>query len=175
MYLLDTNVFIETQKRYYDMEIVPGYWECLLKFNEQQRLLSIDRVRDEILVAEKYGNGLIKWVKQFHQPCSFFVSTKDNDVKGKLDQLMDMLDKQNRYTDEAITSFAEKADGWLVAYAQQYGHTVVTLESYDQNIAEKKEIPNVKIPNICEKNNVRCITPFAMLKSLGVKFVASYT
>ncbi len=64
-FLLDTNVFIEAYRRYYAMDLCPGFWECLEHYCQETRLLSIDRVQDEIIE----GDTLDEWVKQAPKSC----------------------------------------------------------------------------------------------------------
>lgn len=57
-YVLDTNVFIEAHRRYYSLDLCPGFWDCLAHFCGKARLLSIDRVRSEMMG----GDELAQWV-----------------------------------------------------------------------------------------------------------------
>ena len=50
LFVLDTNVFIGAHRRYYALDLCPGFWECLTHYCYENRLRSIDRVRDEILI-----------------------------------------------------------------------------------------------------------------------------
>ena len=49
-FLLDTNVFIEAHRRYYALDLCPGFWECLSYHARQRNLSSIDKVQAEIRV-----------------------------------------------------------------------------------------------------------------------------
>jgi len=51
-YVLDANVFIEAAKRYYAFDIVPSFWNMLVVHAKHGQLLSIDRVRDELMRAD---------------------------------------------------------------------------------------------------------------------------
>ena len=59
-YLLDTNVFIAAHRSYYPLSLCPGFWDVLTHYSQQGRVLSIDRVRNEIL----NGDELASWVRQ---------------------------------------------------------------------------------------------------------------
>lgn len=74
-YILDTNVFIEAARRYYALDIAPGFWDALISIASEGRILSIDKVKVEI----DYGNDALKdWADgSFHQ---WFVSTDQDDV-----------------------------------------------------------------------------------------------
>ena len=59
----------------------------------------------------------------------------------------------------------EVADGWLAAYAKSRTSTVVvTLEEFNAQARRK-----VQLPNICKAFEVEWITPFEMLRRLGVE------
>lgn len=47
-YLLDANVFIEAKNRYYGLDFCPAFREWLITENAKQRVISIERVGDEI-------------------------------------------------------------------------------------------------------------------------------
>ena len=74
IYVLDANVFIEAHRRYYSLDICPGFWDSISHLCQQPRLLSIDKVRDEI----NEGDKLYDWIEQ--APDTLFKSTKDEDV-----------------------------------------------------------------------------------------------
>ena len=158
-FLLDTNVFIEAHRRYYAMDLCPGFWECLEHFCQEVRLFSIDRVRDEI----SEGDTLDEWVMR--APDELFVSTADEEVAGVFAEMMGWVQTNGRFLPPAKDEFARAADGWLVAYARVHGLVVVTHEVYDPNIRKK-----VPIPNVCRQFDVLHRDTFSMLRSLEVRF-----
>jgi len=48
VFLLDTSVFIQAARSFYSFDIVPSFWESLLRHAEKGEVVSIDRVKDEI-------------------------------------------------------------------------------------------------------------------------------
>lgn len=76
-FLLDANVFIEAYRRYYSFDIAPSFWELLEKFAESGKIISIDRIGNEL----KKGNNddpLRNWaITNFDQ---WFMSTDDQNV-----------------------------------------------------------------------------------------------
>ena len=40
-FVLDANIFIEAHRRYYGLDLCPGFWESLRHFAERGRILSI--------------------------------------------------------------------------------------------------------------------------------------
>ena len=72
VYVLDSNVFIEASRRYYAFDIVPKFWEILVEYASNGRILSIDRIRKEL------GRGkddLAAWVEKDFR--NAFASTDD--------------------------------------------------------------------------------------------------
>ncbi|RLC47353.1 MAG: DUF4411 domain-containing protein, partial [Candidatus Coatesbacteria bacterium] len=72
VYVLDANVFIEASRRYYAFDLVPKFWEILVEYASNGRILSIDRIRKEL------GRGkddLAAWVEKDFR--NAFASTDD--------------------------------------------------------------------------------------------------
>jgi hypothetical protein len=158
-YLLDTGVFIEAHRRYwYRLDLNPGFWDALLHYHGEGRLLSLDRCNAEI----SKGDALAAWVAD--APDELFVTTADGAVAAKYGEVMAWAAAAD-FTDAAKAEFARGADGWLVAYAAVHDLMVVTHETYQPN---KRN--NVKIPNACEQFGVECTDTFEMLRQLEVQF-----
>lgn len=47
-YLIDTNIFIESARRFYAFDICPGFWKFLGKCSESDSVKSISKVYDEL-------------------------------------------------------------------------------------------------------------------------------
>ena len=75
LFVLDTNVFIEAHHHYYAHDLCPGFWECLLHYCRENRVRSIDRVRDEILAKP---DELTEWVNQ--APGNLFLSSAEKSI-----------------------------------------------------------------------------------------------
>ena len=58
------------------------------------------------------------------------------------------------------------ADPWVIAHALAKNATVVTKEVKVTAVSSKK----IKIPNVCENMNVRCINDFKMIDELNISF-----
>lgn len=158
-YLLDANVFIEAQRRYYAQDICPGFWEFLLHQGQTSRLLSIDRVRAEI----SDGDTLAEWVKA--APGSLFASTNELLVVQEFAQMMAWVQGNAQFLPGAKAEFARVADGWLAAYAKVHGLVLVTQEVYGRDVRKK-----VPLPNICREFGVSCQNTFTMLRNLEARF-----
>lgn len=71
-----------------------------------------------------------------------------------------------RYPDnQPRRRFLDRADPWIIAHAITQGGTVVTHEQKNPEKSNK-----VKIPNVCEHFNVRCINVYQMLREQGVSW-----
>ena len=79
--------------------------------------------------------------------------------------MMGWVQSNGHFQQVAKDEFARVADGWLIAYAQVHGLTVITQEVYDPNV--KRKVP---IPNVCRQFDVQYGDTFMMLRSLGVRF-----
>ena len=160
-YVLDANVFIQAARAYYAFDLAPAFWQALFDYASNGRLLSIDRVKEEI---EQGKDELAKWASgTFHK---WFASTNENDVLQAYGGIMQWAQAQPQYSAAAKAEFADvkNADAWLVAYAQAKGYVVVTLEQPAPNA--QRTIP---IPNVCQAFSIPFIDSFAMLRALGVK------
>ena len=159
-FLLDSSVFIEAYRRYYGFDICPGFWDCLLHHRSEDRLLSIDRVRDEL----RQGGGLLAdWANQ--NASGLFTSSREPLVVAEYGNVMAWVYGNAQFLGQAKADFASGADGWLVAHASVHGRTLVTQEVYNPNI--KKRVP---LPNVCREFGVVTAHTFRMLRQLDAAF-----
>ena len=159
-YLLDTNVFIEAHQRYYAFDIHPGFWDCLYHLFLSNQVTSIDHVRMELL---RGNDTLSDWISE--TPERFFASSNDQSVVNLYTTIIDWLNNESQYTDQAKFEFANGADGWLVSYALVNRLKLVTEEVYDRNI--RKRVP---LPNVCRNFDVESLNTFTLLRQLDIQF-----
>jgi uncharacterized protein DUF4411 len=160
-YLLDANVFIQAARGYYAFDLAPAFWQALLDHASNERLLSIDRVREEI---EQGKDELAKWIGGTFQP--WFASTDDTSVLQAYAGLMQWAQDQPQYSAAAKAQFADvkNADAWLIAYAQAKGCVLVTHEQPAPSAQRK-----IPIPNVCQMFGIPFVDTYAMLRALGVR------
>lgn len=158
-YVLDANVFIEAARRYYAFDLVPKFWDSLVDQGKNGRILSIDRVKQEL---ERGKDQLTTWAKERFSHA--FVSTDDQDVIRAFAEVMAWVQAQSQFLDAAKADFANGADGWLVAYARVKRCVVVTHEVPAPDARRK-----IPLPNVCQAFNVPFVDTFAMLRALGVR------
>ena len=164
-YLIDTSVFIQADKAYYSFGVCPGFWEGLIALHRQGRVLSIDRVYDEICFGDE--DELTNWAK-ISMPSNFFAKSNAPEVVKWYGAIQTWANAEPQFFPAVKAAFADETDAWIVAYAGAYNLTVVTGEVYSATV--KNKIP---IPNICRAKNfqVNCIDIFAMLARLRIQFV----
>lgn len=157
-YVLDANVYIGAYRTYYAFDLVDGFWKLLLKHAKTGRIVSIDRILDELKDGK---DPLGDWACN---ECSVaFVKTDRPDVIHHYGTMINWVQAMD-FTPEAKTEFALKADGWVIAYAKAGGHKLVTHEKYEPNRKNK-----VKIPNVCKQFGIEYCDTFDMLRELGEK------
>ena len=162
-YVVDSDVFITAKNLYYSFDICPGFWRSLVHRHREGRVFSIDRVRGEILAGHP-SDDLVAWVRK-EVPKNFFLSADDEAVVRAYTGVMMWAQRHPRYTESSKAKFATGADGWLVAYGQVHGATVVTNE---QSAPESRKA--IKLPDVCEEFGVKHASLFKMLRALAVQF-----
>ncbi|CAN8140837.1 conserved hypothetical protein [uncultured Thiomicrorhabdus sp.] len=160
-YLLDSNTYIQAKNQYYGMDICPAYWEWLDQQFELGELGSIDMIGREL----KDGNDeLAEWAKE--RP-GHFVANDDEATQQVFSEIVTSV-MAGDYNAGNRDNFLAKADPWIIAKAKSIGATVVSHEALLTPGTKK-----VKIPNICQEFEVRCISTFQLLRELRAKFVLS--
>ena len=160
LFVLDANVFITAYRSYYAFDLCPGFWDCLLHYFNEGRILSIDRVRDELV-----GNvdELSNWVKDL--PEGLFVPSLQEPVTDAYREVISWVYANDQFSGQAKDEFSRGADGWLIAYGIAHDHRLVTLEAYQQNVRRR-----VPIPNVCERFGIEHVDTFGMLRELDARF-----
>ena len=158
-FVLDANIFIEAHRRYYGLDLCPGFWESLRHFRQRGRVVSIDRVYREL---ETGDDALWDWAKA--SP-GLFVSSAEPEIVEAFSEIMEWASGEPQFRAEAISEFAAAADGWVAAYARVHGSIVVTHERHDPNV--KKRVP---LGNVCHEFDLPVKDTFEVLRELHVRF-----
>lgn len=160
-YVLDANVFIQAHRTYYAFSICPGFWDFLLQRHAEARLVSIDRVRGELLAGDELEN----WARTT-APAALFAATAASAVVANFQSMMQWVQSAGQFKPEAKAEFAQVADGWLAAYAAATpGSIVVTQEEFAADA--RKRVP---LPNVCRQFHVEYCDTFRMLNELRARF-----
>jgi hypothetical protein len=115
-------------------------------------------VADELVVG---GDDLSNWAVQ--RGSTFFLPP-DQRMLTTFATIGEWVQNQN-YSPAGVSAFLQDADYYLIAYALAHNHVVVTHEIASDGTKR------VKIPNVCIGVNVKCMTPFAMLRAEKVRFI----
>lgn len=157
-YLLDANVFIQAKKLHYGLDFCPAFWEWLIVENSAGRVVSIDKVSDEI---EAGNDELWAWAQS--RGDSLFLKPGAT-LPSALAKVSTWASSQT-YDPAAVSTFLQVADYYLVSQALADGHTVVTHEI--PSTSRKR----IKIPDACLGVKVKFVTPFEMLRTAKARFV----
>lgn len=157
-YLLDTNVFIQAKNLGFAFDVCPGFWDWIVLARADGRVLSVDRVGQELRGRE---DDLRDWADA-QGPALF--APPDASVFEALAKVSTWVTSQN-YRASAVNEFLQAADYFLIGHALAYGHIVVTHER------PGNQITLIKIPNVCAGVGVSTTTPLDMLRRERVRFV----
>ena len=83
-YVLDADVLITANRSYYAPDICPSFWQHLIQAHQEGYLISIDRIRDEILDG---NDNLLEWVKE--EAVDMFASSTELSVANLYAQISD--------------------------------------------------------------------------------------
>ena len=148
-YVLDTNIFINMQRRYPpDVIVFSSLWVKIEEAIDSGIIISCDEVLDELRIG---SDDLLKWAKQ--RRGAFLTSGKDIQLIVR-----DIL----RTYPELLTGTkkANNADPFVIALAIYKGCTLVSDEAW-----AGKGNP-VAIPNVCKAYDVRLIKFIDFLREI---------
>jgi len=157
-YLLDANIFIQAKNLHYGLDFCPAFWEWLILNNSKQKVFSIEKVGDEIKAG---ADELAEWASQ--RGLDFFLKP-DNAILPALGTVSQWVINKG-YEPAAVNMFLQVADYYLVSYAHAHSHIIVTHEKASPSTKR------VKIPDICIGLEIKCMTPFEMLRVERARFV----
>lgn len=157
MYVVDTNILVEAQRRYYGFSIVPSFWIFLDDQFAHGNLVSIRPVLTELREGK---DELTDWANKRQQ---YFFPVDDVETLDKLMEIADWVNQQN-FTQAAISKFLDEADYYLVAYAAAHQLTVLTHEHYSPDARKR-----ILIPNVCKAFGVGYVDTFEMMHQLEAR------
>ena len=164
LYVLDTNIFIQAHRDTYPLDIATSFWNTLKNLAEEEKIISIDKVKAEI---DRNEDELNEWIET-HLPEGFFKSTEEKEILNNYGLMAPWAEsRSDHYQRGAIDEFLEfdNADAWLVAWCKATGDTLVTQEV--SNTQQKRRIP---IPQPCDAFDVKYCNMIEMFRALQVQF-----
>lgn len=160
VYCLDANVLIKAWESYYSPNVCPTYWDVLDELGAQGHVFVPSWVAEEI---HRTDDDLSKWLKKSR------IKVRDvtEEVGIKVKEIFAKDPKHQLLVDN--TKQRSLADPWLIAHAMVENACVVSKEAKSTAANNKK----VKIPDVCDAMDVRCIDDFKMIEELGIKFTCA--
>jgi len=161
-YLLDTNIFIQSDKVSYPIDVFPSLWDWLDSELSKGEIASIRLVADEILKGNDDLSIRVKRIKS--SKC--FHALDDLETQEKFKQISEWANSSARkYNALAKKVFLSNADSWLIAKAAAIGAKIVTYET-----SSKESINSIKIPDVANVFGVNCINIVDLLRERNIKF-----
>lgn len=157
-YLLDADVFIRAKNLHYGLDFCSAFWEWLIQSNADGVVFSVEKVGDEVQAVE---DELSVWAEA--RGAGFFLRP-DASAFPSLAAVSAWATGQ-AYEPSAVNTFLQVADYYLVAQAHAGVYTVVTHEIPSASTRK------IKIPDACIGLNIKCMTPYEMLRRERARFV----
>ncbi|MEL7222217.1 MAG: DUF4411 family protein [Bacteroidota bacterium] len=161
-FIVDANFFIQAHRVAYPMDVFPIFWEKVSELARQGKIVSLDKVRDELY---KNPDELTSWCKEA-LPTDFF----EDHTKfiNEYSQIINWANTRiNHYKPAALAEFlhADEADAWLIAFALNQNIQLVTHEVSAPNSKKK-----IKIPDVCNIFSLSYCNTIELMRQLGVTF-----
>jgi len=166
-YCLDANIFITSWYIYYPEAVFHSLWKKLSSYCD--KIILIKPVYDQIEPISPSDKNLSLHQKREKYPLRMWLlenEFKETFVENEVDELSLNLEKQYEI-DNNVPSGADKVDITLIAYARIKRKIVVTYEGEQKQKPRKKS--KYKIPLICKKENVECVSFVNMLEDIGIR------
>lgn len=165
-YLLDTNIYANAYERYYRNDYFPSFWEKFsLTLNEHVVIPKI--VKDEITKSDWF----LQWLDENYS--DGIINHKDY-AEG-WQTVLDFVQSCGLYKPEALAEqtrgWAQTgiADPWLIAIAKEDELILVTDETKVASLGKGALVKAAKIPDVCERQGVRCIAMNEFFGEIGFK------
>jgi len=164
VYIVDSNFFIQAHRDTYPLDIAHSYWNKVKKLAHEGKIISIDKVKDELYDK---NDELEAWCKA-NLPDDFFKDTSV--IMNEYEQVVTWaISRNTHYLQKALDEFldADEADAFIVAYAlvDPSERIIVTQEVSDPQRKNK-----IKIPQPCQTLHIRYIRAMELFRELGEFF-----
>ena len=159
-WLLDSNVFMQAAKSYYQYGFCPGFWDWLKTHASQIR--SVELVLREI---EAKSDALTDWCHD-ELPDSFYIKP-DEEIYRQFRNVSEFVNALPPPFDiNKKRKFLDGADSMLLATAICTGDVIVTHEKDDPRAHNK-----IYLPVVAEKFNVQHTKIYDVMLQLDAKLV----
>jgi hypothetical protein len=154
IYNIDTSTLIYLEK-YYPRSHFELIWKNLERIFKEGKIYVTDNVWKEIQDFNDKDDPLVLWMKD----------RKDISVKSIKDihtiKAAEIIKNNPEIVKDNISvgsAVKENADPYIIAHSFIEGTTVLTGEKNYENIAVSPKKRKIRIPHICEKYNVPCVS-----------------
>jgi hypothetical protein len=157
LYLLDANILISANNKYYPINRVPEFWDWLIHNAQNGHVKLPIEIIDEVIKGNT-DDPLYKWIYESNH---FEVLTLDEDIN--MISLQRVINKgyASNLTEDEVESIGR--DPFLIAYAiDRNDRCVVTNETRSNRTRHKR-----KIPDVCDYFSIPCCDIFAFNEKLN--------
>jgi hypothetical protein len=154
VYCLDSSALIDAWVRKYPPDILPSLWRAIDDLITNGTLVSPDEV---LLELERGNDELYTWALDhptLFRPPTSMIQVRVAHIVNTFPTFL-----QQRASDGIW------ADPYVIALAQEVGAAVVTTEGFAQ-----RNQKFLKIPDICNALDIRCLTPLQFIRECGWRF-----
>ena len=146
-YCFDTSAWLHGWVRSYPPDILPPLWEKISDLIEKKIIISPFDVYQEI--EKKEGDKLYQWCKERNE--MFY------EIDEYQDQISQIMTNYPRLVD--TKKGKSGADPMVIALAKYHGPSMCVVTE-EKGGSDKSP----KIPSVCEKENIRCLTLLEMIR-----------
>jgi len=157
-YLLDADVFISAKNLHYGLDFCPAFWDWLVERHAAGQVFSVEKVGDELHAV---ADELSEWAAA--RGPAFFLRPDARTFPSLA--TVSAWANSHGYEPAAVSTFLRVADYYLVAQAHAGHHTVVTHE------VPAASPHRIKIPDACIGLEIKCMSPFEMLRRERARFI----
>ena len=168
LYVVDTSAFVEIHKRYPERTL-PGIWKDLDALIREGRVVAPECVRSEI---NRQDDALTSWVNR-HDTMFENISTElwvtTGIVVNKFPRTAQALSQKPDHADPFVIGLAMKME----KQARFEPRTIVVVAEERGKLGENPGLRDneiEKIPDVCLKLGIPCITHLEMFKREGFRF-----
>lgn len=163
-FLLDSNIFIESENIRYPHDVFPGIWEWFGYYAKQGVFKSIDKVYDELMKSKDYVSSWAEEHRFMFQESGCYESK----YIGQMTEILVAANCPERHL-RGFVGNPSYADPFLIAYAKAHDLILVTNEIAINNNFQGR----VKIPDMCRELEVQYIDLTQLLKQTEDTFYLS--
>lgn len=166
IFILDSNFFIQAHRATYLLDVATSFWQKVKKIADEGKIISIDRVRNEI---SENDDELKKWIDSNLTP-QFFKNTQLPAVLNNYTKIVQWAQsKADFFLPKAINDFLEyeNADSWLITFAASLDKDFIILT---QEVSQPNRRSAIKIPDVCNAFGIQFKNTIEMFRILQETF-----